>query len=97
MASNAFFSQYKRFALGKVSASAFAYWVLVHADEMEPLLDPDEWDLYLDAEIVAAEFSSGEIDETRARQRLLELPADHRISPSSLGLDKHAHLAQARP
>jgi hypothetical protein len=73
VASNAFFSQYRRFALGTVSASDFAYWVLSHADEMEPLLNQDEWDLFLDVEIVAAEFTSGYIDDVQMHKRFMEI------------------------
>jgi hypothetical protein len=73
VSSNAFFSQYRRFALGTVSASDFAYWVLSHADEIEPMLDRDEWDLYLDVEIVAAEYTGGNIDEARLRERMMEI------------------------
>jgi hypothetical protein len=76
VASNAFFSQYGRFALGTVSASDLAYWVLSHADEMEPLLNEDEWDLLLDVEIVAAEFTSGYIDEAQMRKRFMEIMHD---------------------
>ncbi len=91
MASTSFFSQYRRFALGTVSASDFAYWVLSRADEMEPLLNRDEWDVYLDVEIVAAEFSGGNIDEAQLRKRLMEIAPKPILSVGTsggLGRDK---------
>lgn len=95
MASNSFFSQYRRFALGTVSASDFAYWVLSHADEMEPLLDRDAWDLYLDMEILAAEFSGGYIDEAQVRKQFMELPNDHRIDLSALGINERSSFVKS--
>jgi len=92
VASTSFFSQYRRFALGTVSASDFAYWVLSRADEMEPLLNRDEWDVYLDVEIVAAEFSGGNIDEAQLRNRLMEITPKPSLSVgTSRGLDRDKH------
>lgn len=65
-----FLSQYSRFANGKMSAPDFAYWLNSHSDEMEDVLNAEEWETFVSAHHVASEYSGGYIDEARFRHVL---------------------------
>ncbi len=71
-----FLSQYNRFLEGKVSAPDFAHWLFVHSDEMEDSLSMVEWDAFLQAQHLAAEFTGDFISERQLRDRLREVWAD---------------------
>ncbi len=63
------FSQYRRFILGIDSPWTFATWALRHADELEPTLSDQEWERFLDVELAAAEYTSGETTDEQFRHR----------------------------
>lgn len=65
-----FLSQYRRFVNGKMSAPDWAHWLNSHSDEMEDVLNDDEWKVFVNAHHVASEYSGGYIDEARFRHVL---------------------------
>jgi len=65
-----FLSQYNRFVNGKLSAPDWAHWLNAHSDEMEDVLDDEEWKVFVNAHHVASEYSGGYIDEARFRDVL---------------------------
>lgn len=65
-----FLSQYSRFVNGKMSAPDWAYWLNSHSDEMEDVLNDEEWKIFVSAQHAASEYSGGYIDEARFRHVL---------------------------
>ncbi len=65
-----FLSQYSLFVNGKMSAPDWAYWLNSHSDEMEDVLNDEEWEVFVNAHHVASEYSGGYIDEARFRDVL---------------------------
>lgn len=68
-----FLSQYNRFLEGKVSAPDFAHWLFAYNDEMEESLSEEEWDTFLRAQHLAAEWTGELISESRFRDQLREM------------------------
>lgn len=50
-----FLSQYNRFVNGKLSAPDWAHCLNAHSDEMEDVLNDEEWSLFVNAHHVASE------------------------------------------
>lgn len=65
-----FLSQYRRFVNGNLSAPDWAHWLNAHGDEMEDVLNDEEWNIFANAHHVASEYSGGHIDEARFREVL---------------------------
>jgi hypothetical protein len=53
-----------------IAPLSFASWILRAADAMEPLLDAQDWDRFLDLELIAAEFTSDHLDESTFRHKV---------------------------
>lgn len=68
-----FLSQYNRFLDGNVSAPDFASWLFAYSDEMEDSLRADEWEAFLQAQHLAAEFTGDLVSESLFRDRLRDV------------------------
>lgn len=93
-----FLSQYNRFLEGKVSAPDFAHWLFANNDAMEESLSTNEWDAFLEAQHLAAEWTGESISESRFRDRLRELRSmiDHSHSSKSFSVFNAANTQLTR-
>lgn len=92
-----FLSQYNRFLEGKLSAPDFAYWLFANDDEMEEALTADEWDAYVKAQHLAAEWTGEFISESHFRDRLRNIwNNEFRIASQSFSVFSAGNVALTR-
>ena len=67
------FSHLNRFDAGIITASQLWNYLSEHRDGLEEVLDDEEQDVFDTAEVVMAEYTSGHLSGSQARERLRKL------------------------